>query len=700
MRTLAVGILGAVVAGCAARGPVVTTSPLSDDALTMRARLLAMSDARRPDSALLETALEHRWGGTVRAAAALAAGQVGARAFAPRLRVLLADGDSSVAGSAAFALGLLRDSASVDALAATYPEGGVVAREAMWALGEIGAPSRPAIEFLLQLRGDAPTVPEAAAAILPRTAAALEVAPRPIVVSPTAQAALLLAAQRLRPVPVALVLPYLPDRNAAPGDAPPADRPGWAAAYALTRSTAPSATRKLLEYIPSPDAEIRALVANGLRRAATGDSLAADAIPALELLVRDPDAHVRVNAARALGSHGETGHAALMRAFADLDRNVRVAAAQSIARVVRDSAEWERLWAGDTTFMVRRSLLANAALAGIAVRGQSEWSSSSDWRLRLGAAEAATGAPLATVRRLTLPLLRDADGRVRAGAIGVAAAFADSATAADLRAALVAALDDDDYYARATAMQGLSGRAMAAEVPAVLRSYERARRDSANDARLAAVSYLAAAWRRDSAAFDETLRTQLAGLAVPTDPLEREPAIGLSPFRNWPGREGRARELGWYRDVLSSTLQPALAGRVPQASIITERGEIVLELFGIDAPLTVHNFMTLARAGFFRDTRFHRVVPNFVAQDGDPRGDGNGSPGYAIRDELGRRRYERGAVGMALSGPDTGGSQYFLTLSPQPHLDGHYTVFGRVVRGWQAMDDLVQGDRILRIDVR
>ena len=82
------------------------------------------------------------------------------------------------------------------------------------------------------------------------------------------------------------------------------------------------------------------------------------------------------------------------------------------------------------------------------------------------------------------------------------------------------------------------------------------------------------------------------------------------------------------------------------------------------------------------------------------RGDGNGGPGWAIRDELNRRRYERGAMGMALSGPDTGGSQYFLALAPQPHLDGHYTVFGRVIRGWDALDALVQGDRILRIDVR
>src|SRR5687768_17655024 len=114
-------------------------------------------------------------------------------------------------------------------------------------------------------------------------------------------------------------------------------------------------------------------------------------------------------------------------------------------------------------------------------------------------------------------------------------------------------------------------------------------------------------------------------------------------------------------------------------------------------PLTVWTFMNLAGSGYYRGTGFHRVVPNFVAQDGDPRDDGNGGLGYAIRDEMNPRRYDRGALGMALSGPDTGGSQYFITHSPQPQLVGHYTVFGRVVRGFGALDALVQGDAILAV---
>lgn len=120
-------------------------------------------------------------------------------------------------------------------------------------------------------------------------------------------------------------------------------------------------------------------------------------------------------------------------------------------------------------------------------------------------------------------------------------------------------------------------------------------------------------------------------------------------------------------------------------------------LFASDAPLTVYNLMSLADDGYFDGQLFHRVVPNFVVQAGDPRGDGNGGPGYAIRDELNRHRYLRGTLGMALSGPDTGGSQFFVTHSPQPHLDGGYTVFGQLADGGDVLDRIVQGDRIVRV---
>jgi cyclophilin family peptidyl-prolyl cis-trans isomerase len=137
-----------------------------------------------------------------------------------------------------------------------------------------------------------------------------------------------------------------------------------------------------------------------------------------------------------------------------------------------------------------------------------------------------------------------------------------------------------------------------------------------------------------------------------------------------------------------------------QAYIDTDRGTIQLELAVLDAPLTVENFITLARKGYFNGLSIHRVVPNFVVQDGDPRGDGEGAPGYTIRDEFNERPYLRGSVGMALDPwPDTGGSQFFIALSPQPHLDAKYTVFGRVIAGMDVVDQIQPWDVIRRVRV-
>ena len=125
----------------------------------------------------------------------------------------------------------------------------------------------------------------------------------------------------------------------------------------------------------------------------------------------------------------------------------------------------------------------------------------------------------------------------------------------------------------------------------------------------------------------------------------------------------------------------------------------MIELLPEEAPLTVDNFIKLARRQYFNGITIHRVVPNFVIQDGDPRGDGNGGPGYQIRCEINQMPYKRGAVGMALSGKDTGGSQWFVTHSPQPHLDGGYTVFGNIVAGIDVVDNIARGDVIRSIAI-
>jgi cyclophilin family peptidyl-prolyl cis-trans isomerase len=131
--------------------------------------------------------------------------------------------------------------------------------------------------------------------------------------------------------------------------------------------------------------------------------------------------------------------------------------------------------------------------------------------------------------------------------------------------------------------------------------------------------------------------------------------------------------------------------------IETDRGTLTLELLPGEAPLTVAAFLGLVDRRFFDGGRWHRVVPNFVVQDGDPRGDGFGGPGFVLRDEVNPIRYQTGTMGMALSGPDTGGSQFFITHSAQPHLDGIYTIFARVVGDPRPLQAIAQGDRIRSI---
>ena len=143
----------------------------------------------------------------------------------------------------------------------------------------------------------------------------------------------------------------------------------------------------------------------------------------------------------------------------------------------------------------------------------------------------------------------------------------------------------------------------------------------------------------------------------------------------------------------------ALSRQKLHALIHTNRGKIEVELRPDKAPFTVLNFVTLAEKGFYDGIRCHRVVADFVVQVGCPRGDGWGGPGYSIRCEINDLSYERGVMGMALAGQDTGGSQWFLTHSQQFHLDGRYTIFGVTTKGFDVLDSLVQGDWIEKIKI-
>ncbi|MBI2900462.1 MAG: peptidylprolyl isomerase [Planctomycetes bacterium] len=148
---------------------------------------------------------------------------------------------------------------------------------------------------------------------------------------------------------------------------------------------------------------------------------------------------------------------------------------------------------------------------------------------------------------------------------------------------------------------------------------------------------------------------------------------------------------------------------LPRARLVTSAGEVEIELFENEAPVAVANFVALAERKFFDGTRFHRVIPNFMAQGGDPNSrnddpsdDGQGGPGYSFKDELpaGRfRRHFRGSLSMANSGPDTNGSQFFVTHLPTPWLDGKHVVFGRVVKGMEVVDKIRGGDALVQVEI-
>ncbi len=136
-----------------------------------------------------------------------------------------------------------------------------------------------------------------------------------------------------------------------------------------------------------------------------------------------------------------------------------------------------------------------------------------------------------------------------------------------------------------------------------------------------------------------------------------------------------------------------------KAVIETDKGNIELVLFEKDAPNTVKNFEKLANSGFYNGLKFHRVIPDFMIQGGCPKGTGTGGPGYTIKCEINIQKHGTGALSMAHAGKDTGGSQFFITHSPQPHLDGKHTVFGKVEKGMEVVNKIKVGDVMRKVTV-
>jgi cyclophilin family peptidyl-prolyl cis-trans isomerase len=321
-----------------------------------------------------------------------------------------------------------------------------------------------------------------------------------------------------------------------------------------------------------------------------------------------------------------------------------------------------------------------------------------DWRWRSVAAEAFAAAR----DRVGLEAqLADSDARVVAQALqALGRIVPDSALSLVERAR--ALLGHRDAAVRSVAADLLARRPAVADVDRLVAAFERAAADSFDDAQLSALTALGAIAGTGPEGRAAVTARFVARVARPSDYLARRRAAEKLPAAA--ARWGPAapiatgRTLDDYRAIVRRLLVPVERGEpAPRVTIESAGGALVVELFPAEAPLTVAAFLALVDRRYFDGSAWHRVVPNFVVQDGDPRGDGWGGPGFVLRDELNPVRYETGTVGMALSGPDTGGSQFFITHSPQPHLDGTYTVFGRVVSGTAVLGAIALGEGIRSI---
>ena len=469
----------------------------------------------------------------------------------------------------------------------------------------------------------------------------------------------------------------------------------WVAAWTAARLRNPDLVSLHRAYAGSPDPVIRALGVRGL--GSTGLPVADDIAPELG----HPSDTVRIEAFRAVDALAEAGlpvgSTTGERLFAALDDAVPAIRRESL-RVLGNVRHPDA-----TDALIRRMQSPDPEVRAGAMRALHPQDEEgfllllSGWSDRDPVGRIAMARRLAEIRdpRIRNFLLRnqltEEDPRVRAVALTGLGELEEALRNAgngspEVVEALVAHLEAEDPYERAAAATAF-GR--------LETGGESLRRGYAADT-AAVPDFRLAALRAGLAQGPESDRIEFAreALADPAWPVRREAHEFLR-------RSGAAEE----EPAPAETLEPAAyrsmleAPFSPLAWIETARGTIEIELFIGDAPRTVSNFMRLARDGFYDGLRFHRVAPNFVLQAGDPRGDSSGGPGYTIRCEIGEGLYMRGSVGMALDGKDTGGSQFFITLLPQPHLNGRYTLFGHVRDGFAVLDQIEPGDRIRRVRI-
>jgi cyclophilin family peptidyl-prolyl cis-trans isomerase/HEAT repeat protein len=453
----------------------------------------------------------------------------------------------------------------------------------------------------------------------------------------------------------------------------------WAALWACKRMPLGDDARAALAPLlataatsPVPDEAVLAIAACGAVRepacAAAITTAAASSSP-----------RTRVAAMRASAKFGPELGGLAITALSDADPDV---AAEAIAALPPTEAAWTALIARPLSAAAVSAAGKHAAIPeradAVAAWLVEAWRSG-DSHARAAAIEAAGALP----QDLAATALAAMTASTPAERLALAAAWAPRE---DGTATLIALLADPDSPVAQVAAKALGARPGPDVTAALVRAFASPDRE----VRLAVAKGL---FGREDAPID----TVRAALADP-EPLVRDATADA--LRARAGRSGGAPPDGYHPRSEPLLVDAAWgAADVVSATVETSRGRFVIALDPIEAPGTVANFAKLADLGYFDGQTFHRFVADFVIQGGDPRGDGWGGPGYAIRCEPSPRRYLRGTVGMALSGRDTGGSQWFVTLSRQPHLEGHYTAFGVVTDGMGVVEALRAGDRIVSVRI-
>jgi cyclophilin family peptidyl-prolyl cis-trans isomerase/HEAT repeat protein len=656
----------------------VSLSAQSEAGVAALASVLAAEDARRFDEPLFRRALSDP-DSSIRREAALGLGRLRDPAAIPLLVPRLLDPDAEVETSVVFALGLIGDSSAVPALIQRTqdpsPIAGTTARELVTALARLGGTD--AAGFLGSIlegnrwkdRDDADDLVQWAA----------------------------LEAWRLgSAAPTGLLLGLTRDSK---------EELRYGALYSLGRLRVRDAGSRLLDAMGDPSAAVRASSARGLIRT-YADSAHLDpevVADALARATRDSDAGVRVQALRSLGTYHLPRLAAkALPLLEDPIPNIQVQAAMTLGDLGGSTAtaNLTRIVSGTKGSFARRreALVSLARVDTAAFAAQAgRWASGPDWRERAAAADG-----WARVNPGALdPFLGDRDARVVAAALE---SWGEQVPGPDplLVVACRKLARNRDAAVRSVAADCLARAASPTDLPLLVEMYQAAARDSFPEAALSALAGVLAIAKAAPEGAEAVEGSVLGQLSPPQNYVIRRWAE-----ENWPAAADRwgaaypvatGRTMEDYRDIVRRLQMGPDSIRYPRVKVdVADLGVMQLELFGPDAPLTVANFLRLVDRRYFDGQRFHRVVPNFVLQTGDPRGDGWGGPGATIRDEINQRRYGSYSVGMALSGPDSGGSQWFITLSPQPHLDGAYTMFGRVIDGLPVLARVTQGDLIRSI---